>query len=145
VTTARPVEAQTFDLPGCPDSARGAVADKAQQRYWLCADGAAITDELPMTTASEGYGLPPVGTYPVFDRDENAFGIHGEALERFVAFYTTSKGNRIAFHEVVNQDPATVGDLDQRGASAGCFRIREADSIRVWEFLQIDDPVVVIS
>jgi hypothetical protein len=135
----------SFDLPGCPDAERGAVADKAQQRYWLCRDGVAITDEIPMTTASDGYGLPPVGTYPVFARDENAFGIHGEPLERFVAFYTTSKGNRIAFHEVVNQDPATVGDLDQRGASAGCFRVREADSIAVWEFLRLDDPVVVIS
>jgi L,D-transpeptidase catalytic domain len=138
-------ETVTSDLPGCPDSERGAVADKDNQRYWLCANGVAVTDEIPMTTASENYGLPPVGTYPVFDRDENAYGIHGEALNRFVAFYTTAKGNRIAFHEVVNQDPATVGDLDQRGASAGCFRIREADSIAVWEFLQVDDPVVVIS
>ena len=38
-----------------------------------------------------------------------------------------------------------VGDLDQRGASAGCFRIREDDSIQVWNHLQLGDPVVVIS
>ena len=131
-------------VPGA-DTPRGAVADKANQRYWLCADGIAITDRTPMTTASGSYGLPPIGTYPVFARDEDAVGINGEPLERFVAFYTTPKGNRIAFHEVVDQDPATVGDLDQRGASAGCFRVREADSIQVWEFLQVGDPVVVIS
>jgi hypothetical protein len=135
----------TFDLDGCPDAERGAVADKANQRYWLCMNGAAVTDEIPMTTASGNYGLPPIGTYEVFDRDEAAFGINGEPLERFVAFYTTPKGNRIAFHEVVDQDPATVGDLDQRGASAGCFRVREKDSVQVWDFLQIGDPVVVIS
>ncbi len=135
----------TYDLPGCPDAERGAVTDKANQRYWLCIDGEAVTDEIPMTTASSNYGLPPIGTYPVFARDENAYGINGEPLERFVAFYTTPKGNRIAFHEVVDQDPATVGDLDQRGASAGCFRVREADSIQVWNFLQLGDPVVVIS
>lgn len=135
----------TYDLPACPDSPRGAVTDKADQRYWLCMDGVAVTDEIPMTTASGNYGLPPVGTYEVFARDENAFGIGGEALERFVAFYTTPKGNRIAFHEVVNQNPDTVGDLDQRGASAGCFRVREADSVQVWEFLQIGDPVVVLT
>ncbi len=134
-----------FDLPNCPDAPRGAVADKANQRYWLCADGAAVTDEIPMTTASENYGLPPIGTYEVFARDENAFGIGGEALERFVAFYTTPRGNRIAFHEVVNQDPSTVGDLDKRGESAGCFRVREGDSVQVWEFLQIGDPVVIMS
>ena len=135
----------TYDLEGCPDAERGAVADKANQRYWLCMDGVAVTDEIPMTTASGNYGLPPIGTYVVFARDEDAFGISGEPLERFVAFYTTPKGNRIAFHEVVNQDPATVGDLDQRGASAGCFRVREADSIQVWDFLQLGDPVAVIS
>lgn len=134
-----------YDLEGCPDAPRGAVADKANQRYWLCMDGQAVTDRLPMTTASSNYGLPPVGTYEVFARDANAFGIDGEPLERFVAFYTTPRGNRIAFHEVVDQDPATVGDLDQRGASAGCFRLREPDSIQVWEFLQLGDPVVVVS
>ena len=135
----------TYGLEGCPDAERGAVADKANQRYWLCMDGVAVTDEIPMTTASGNYGLPPVGTYDVFARDEDAFGIGGEPLERFVAFYTTPKGNRIAFHEVVNQDPDTVGDLDQRGASAGCFRVREADSVQVWNFLQIGDPVVVLT
>lgn len=134
-----------YDLPACPIASRGAVTDKANQRYWLCMDGVAVTDEIPMTTASSNYGLPPVGTYEVFARDEDAFGIGGEALERFVAFYTTPTGNRIAFHEVVNQDPDTVGDLDQRGASAGCFRVREADSIQVWDFLQIGDPVVVLT
>ena len=147
-TTTTPAAAlgdTTYGLEGCPDAERGAVADKANQRYWLCMDGVAVTDEIPMTTASGNYGLPPVGTYDVFARDEDAFGIGGEPLERFVAFYTTPKDNRIAFHEVVNQDPATVGDLDQRGASAGCFRVREADSVQVWDFLQLGDPVVVIS
>lgn len=133
------------DLAGCPDAPRGAVTDKANQRYWLCLDGQAVTPEIPMTTASAHYGLPPVGTYPVFARDENVTGLNGEPLERFVAFYTTPRGNRIAFHEVVNQDPATVGDLDQRGSSAGCFRVRKADSIQVWEFLQVGDPVVVLT
>ncbi|MFK7916554.1 MAG: L,D-transpeptidase [Ilumatobacter sp.] len=145
-TEAAPLDTTaTFDLEGCPDTPRAAVTDKANQRYWLCEEGQAVTDEIPMTTASGSYGLPPVGVYPVFARDLDAFGINGEPLERFVAFYTTPRGNRIAFHEVVNQDPATVGDLDQRGASAGCFRVREADSIKVWDFLEIGDPVVVLT
>ncbi len=134
-----------YELRGCPEAERAAVADKASQRYWLCKNGAAVTDEIPMTTASSNYGLPPVGTYEVFARDRNTFGIGGEPLERFVAFYTTPRGNRIAFHEVVNQNPATVGDLDQRGASAGCFRVREPNSVQIWEFLQLGDPVAVIS
>ena len=134
-----------YELGGCPESERAAVADKASQRYWLCKNGVAVTDEIPMTTASGNYGLPPVGTYEVFARDRRTLGIGGEPLERFVAFYTTPRGNRIAFHEVVNQNPATVGDLDQRGASAGCFRVRKPNSVQIWEFLQLGDPVAVIS
>jgi hypothetical protein len=42
-----------------------------------------------------------------------------------VAFSTTMKGNRIVFPEVVNSDPETVGGLDQRGASASRFQVRE--------------------
>ncbi len=132
-------------LPGCPDAERAAVVDKAAQRWWLCENGASTTGRRPTTTASSGYGLPPVGVYRVFARDRYATGIHGEALNRFVAFYTTSKGNRIAFHEVVNQNPATVGDLDQRGASAGCFRVLQSDSVVIWDFLQIGDPVVILT
>ena len=134
-----------YKLGDCPESERAAVADKASQRYWLCKNGVAVTDEIPMTTASGNYGLPPVGTYEVFARDRSTLGIGGEPLERFVAFYTTPRGNRIAFHEVVNQNPATVGDLDQRGASAGCFRVRKPNSVQIWEFLQLGDPVAVIS
>lgn len=132
-------------LPGCPDAGRAAVADKAAQRFWLCADGVAVTTALPMTTGGVGYALPPVGVHPITAKLEQAGGLHGEQLERFVAFYRTPRGNRIAFHEVVNQDPQTVGRLDQRGASAGCFRLREADSWTVWNHLQVGDPVVVIT
>ncbi len=132
-------------LPGCAPTGRSAVADKMAQRYWLCQDGAAITEALPMTTGSFEYALPPVGTYRVFTKLRYNSGLHGEVLHRFVAFYRTPRGNRIAFHQVVNQDPATVGDLDRRGASAGCFRVSQANSIQVWEFLQIGDPVIVIT
>jgi hypothetical protein len=133
------------EMPGCPATGRAAVADKAAQRFWLCQDGYPATEALPMTTGSLGYFLPPVGTYRVFAKLGTNTGIHGERLFRFVAFYTTSRGNRIAFHEVVNQSSATVGDLSMRGASSGCFRLRRDDSIAVWDFLQIGDPVVVIT
>jgi L,D-transpeptidase catalytic domain len=133
------------ELPGCPTTGRAAVADKAAQRFWLCQDGYPVTDALPMTTGSFAYWLPPVGTYKVFAKLAANTGIHGERLYRFVAFYTTPRGNRIAFHEVVHQSPDTVGDLARRGASSGCFRLRRDDSIKVWEFLQIGDPVIILT
>jgi lipoprotein-anchoring transpeptidase ErfK/SrfK len=127
----------------CPATARAAVADKAAQRFWLCVDGHPVTGARPMTTGAWSYGLPPVGTYRVFAKLRWNTGIHGELLERFVAFYRTPRNNRIAFHEVVHQDPATVGDLAKRGSSSGCFRLLESDSILVWDFLQPGDPVVI--
>ena len=133
------------ELPGCPATGRAAVADKAAQRFWLCQDGYPATDALPMTTGSLAYFLPPVGTYGVFAKLASNTGIHGERLYRFVAFYTTPRGNRIAFHEVVHQSPESVGQLSLRGASSGCFRLRRDDSIRLWDSLQIGDPVVVIT
>lgn len=132
-------------LAGCPATERAAVADKMAQRFWLCRNGVPVTDALPMTTGGLGYGLPPVGSYRVFTKLAANRGIHGEYLQRFVAFYTTPRGNRIAFHEVVNQRPDTVGDLAMRGASSGCFRVRRDDSWLVWDFLQIGDPVVVVT
>jgi hypothetical protein len=133
-------------LPGCPEGAdRAAVVDKAAQRFWLCAHGLASTGQLRMTSGSAEYGLPPVGTYEVFARDSVAWGLHGEQLNRFVAFYTTGRGNRIAFHEYVNQTEDSIGELDMRGDSSGCLRVSTADSWLVWDFLRIGDPVVVIT
>jgi lipoprotein-anchoring transpeptidase ErfK/SrfK len=133
-------------LPGCPaGEARAAVVDKAAQRFWLCAHGRPSTERLRMTSASAEYGLPPVGTFEVFAKDSVAWGIHGERLNRFVAFYTTARGNRIAFHEYVNQTEESIGELDMRGGSSGCLRVSTDDSWLVWDFLQIGDPVVVIT
>lgn len=130
---------------GCPEDGRAAVADKAAQRFWLCEGGTPVSAVLPMTTGGIGYGLPPVGTYTVSAKHEHWSGMNGEPLQRFVAFYRTVRGNQIAFHDVVNQDPATVGALDQRGASAGGFRLRPADSMAVWDHLQLGDTVVVLT
>ena len=45
-------------LPGCFPTGHSAVADKLAQRFWLCVDGVAITDPLPMTTGAFDYALP---------------------------------------------------------------------------------------
>lgn len=134
------------DLPGCPaDAERAAVVDKEAQRFWLCEHGRPSTGQIPMTSGSEVYGLPEVGTYRVFARNVVATGIHGERLNRFVVFYRTPRGNRIGFHEYVNQPESTVGDPGWRGDSSGCLRVTTADSWLVWNFLRTGDPVVVIT
>lgn len=141
--TEREVPADPVPL-ACPATGRAAVADKTAQRFWLCRDGVAIVEPRPMTTGPLDYGLPPVGIYPVFAKLERNRSETGELLERFVAFYRTPRKGRIAFHQYVNQDPATLGDPTLR-VSAGCFRVSVEDSWLVWDFLQIGDPVYVIS
>lgn len=132
-------------LTHCDQIGHGAVVDKAAQRFWLCDNSTPITGSLKMTTASAGYGLPPLGKHSVFSKDVRGYGAHGEVLHRFVSFYRTARGNRIGFHQYVDQDPATVGDLDQRGASAGCLRVSTDDSWTVWEHLSVGDTVIVIT
>lgn len=141
--TEREVPADPVPL-ACPATGRAAVADKTAQRFWLCRDGVAIVEPRPMTTGPLDYGLPPVGIYPVFAKLERNRSETGELLERFVAFYRTPRNGRIAFHQYVNQDPATLGDPALR-VSAGCFRVSVEDSWLVWDFLQLGDPVYVIS
>ncbi len=133
------------DLPGCWPEGNSAVADKAAQRFWLCSDGVPVTDSLPMTTASVRYGLPPVGDYPVASKRPISSGIGGEILHDFTTFYVTPRGNNIGFHRVVNQDPSTLGDADQRGASSGCFRVRADHAVMIFEFLDVGDRVVVLT
>lgn len=141
--TEREVPADPPPL-ACPTTGRAAVADKTAQRFWLCRDGVAIVEPRPMTTGPLDYGLPPVGIYPVFTKLERNRSETGELLERFVAFYRTPSKGRIAFHQYVNQDPATLGDPGTR-VSAGCFRVSVDDSWLVWDFLQVGDLVYVIS
>jgi hypothetical protein len=140
-----PAAPDPLDLPGCAATGRSAVVDKAAQRFWLCENGAAITDRRRMTSASASYGLPAIGSYKVFDRDAIGYGRNGEQLHRFVTFYTTVRGNRIGFHQYVNQDPGTIGELNQRGSSDGCLRVGTDDSWTVWNFLRIGDRVIVIT
>lgn len=144
-TTPTPDAPAASALPGCPSTGRAAVVDKAAQRFWLCTDGQSVTDRLKMTTASARYGLPSIGTHTVFSKDVISVGIDGSTLHRFVSFYRTPQNSRIGFHQYVHQDPNTIGDLNQRGASAGCLRVSTDDSWTVWDHLRIGDKVVVIT
>jgi hypothetical protein len=59
VTEPTPPSNEPPALPGCLAAGRNAVADKAAQRYWLCEDGVAITEPLPMTTGGVAYRSRP--------------------------------------------------------------------------------------
>ncbi|MBK9969569.1 MAG: L,D-transpeptidase [Acidimicrobiaceae bacterium] len=136
----------------CPDTPHGAIVDRANQRGALCENGG-ITYQFPITSA---ISQPDPGTYPVYAKDLNAsssFGGHYSTMTHFVAFTKGKyKGARIAFHSVPQlsngeyvQTFESVGTPAQFGQSSGCIRVLPDDSVKIWDWLSIDDEVHVIS
>ena len=137
---------------GCAASGHSAVVDRANQRAWLCNDGV-VTDKFPMTTANS---QPDPGTYKVYAKDLNASSVltgKYSTMTHFVAFTKGKyKGARIAFHSIPKyangdyvQPLDSVGTAAKRGASSGCIRVLYDDSVKIWDWLAMGDPVIVIS
>ena len=136
----------------CPDTPHGAIVDRANQRGALCENGV-ITYQFPITSA---IGQPDTGTYPRYAKDLNAsssFCGRYSTMTHFVAFTKGKyKGARIAFHSVPQlsngeyvQTFESVGTPAQFGQSSGCIRVLPDDSVKIWDWLSIDDEVHVIS
>ena len=71
----------------------------------------------------------------------------------FVAFTRGKYANaRIAFHSIPKysngeyvQPLESVGAAEKHGASAGCIRVLPEDSVKIWDWLDKGDPVIVVS
>lgn len=130
--------------PSCEwyPAGRAAIVDRIAQRMWLCADGVAVTEPFPFTAGP--VRAAPAGEYRVFFRRDPWWG-SGFTLRRFVAFTRGPRGGRVAFHQYVNMPPEMIGSEQYRNVSGGCFRLRPDDSITVWWFLRIGDPVRILN
>jgi hypothetical protein len=136
----------------CPDGARAAIVDRANQRGWLC-DNGALTEEFKLTSA---WSQPDPGTYEVYAKDLNASStISGSysTMTHFVAFTRGKyKGARIAFHSMPKDSNGdylqaldTLGTEEAHGLSAGCIRVHPDTAVMIWDWLSIGDSVRVIS
>ena len=137
---------------GCAASGHSAVVDRVNQRTWLCSDGQ-ITETFVMTSANS---QPDPGTYKVYAKDLKASStLTGEfsTMTHFVAFTRGKYTNaRIAFHSIPKysngeyvQPLESVGTAEKHGASAGCIRVLPEDSVKIWDWLDKGDPVIVVS
>jgi len=137
---------------GCAASGHSAVVDRVNQRSWLCNDGQ-ITETFVMTSANS---QPDPGTYKVYEKDLKASSmLTGEfsTMTHFVAFTRGKYANaRIAFHSIPKysngeyvQSLESVGTAEKHGASAGCIRVLPEDSVKIWDWLDKGDPVIVVS
>jgi hypothetical protein len=140
-------------VAGCPPVGRGAVVDRDRQRAWLCEDSFRVGGEMPVTTALD---QPRPGIYAVYAKDRvttSTFGGHFSYLDHFVAFARgIHTGARVGFHAVPRsgsfvyfQPFESVGQPERRGESAGCIRALPADAVRIWDWLAVGAPVVVVS
>jgi hypothetical protein len=137
---------------GCAASGHSAVVDRVNQRSWLCNDGQ-ITETFVMTSANS---QPDPGTYKVYAKDLKASStLTGKfsTMTHFVAFTRGKYANaRIAFHSIPKysngeyvQPLESVGTAEKHGASAGCIRVLPEDSVKIWDWLDKGDPVIVVS
>lgn len=140
------------DPATCPERERAVVVDRFNQRAWFCQDGR-ITRTIPVTTARS---QPDPGDYRVYAKDRNASStITGRysTMTHFVAFtHGKYQGARIAFHSVPRygdgswvQPLETVGDPSWHGDSSGCIRVLPDDAVAIWNFLDLDARVRVVT
>ncbi|CAN5388769.1 hypothetical protein BH09ACT12_BH09ACT12_37650 [soil metagenome] len=87
------------------------------------------------------------GTYEVFSRSENAYGIDDSGtMKWFVRFTRGPSGAAIGFHDIPVDDGAKIQTKAQLGTeqSHGCIRQKTKDAKKMWAFAPIGTSVVVV-
>ena len=132
------------DIPNCDryPTGRAAIIDRVTQVAWLCSSGRAASNYMPFTAGP--IEDAPKGEYRVNFKRHPWYG-GGQNLQRFTAFTRGNEGGRVAFHRFAGMPESAVGSEEYRNQSNGCFRLRAKDAIRVWNFLQIGDRVLVLN
>jgi hypothetical protein len=130
--------------PNCDryPTGRAAIIDRVTQVAWLCRSGQAASGYIPFTAGP--IEDAPKGEYRVYFKRHPWYG-GGESLQRFTAFTRGNEGGRVAFHRFAGMPESAVGSEEYRNQSNGCFRLRTKDAIRVWNFLQLGDRVLVLN
>ena len=143
--TAPAVE-QPDDVAVPLDSGEGRriVFSESQQRVWLVGDDETV-ERTYLVSGSVYDNLEP-GTYAVYSRSEQAWGIDDSGSMRyFVRFTEGDNGGAIGFHDIPVSDGEPVQSRTLLGTpqSHGCIRQRRADAVALWDFAPIGTEVVV--
>jgi hypothetical protein len=150
---AAPVDAEVsvepvVEDPAVPDSSgqgRRVVFSESEQRVWLVDAGDTVLRTY-LVSGSLTDNLQP-GTYDVFSRSEDAYGIDDSGtMKWFVRFTRGPSGAAIGFHTIPIDDGEPVQTKAQLGTeqSHGCIRQKTKDAKRMWAFAPIGTTVVVV-
>ena len=138
-TSPAPLDA----LPEGSGSGRRVVFSEGQQRVWLVEKDGTVARTY-LVSGSVYDNLDP-GTYTVYSRSEQAWGIDDSGTMRYFVRFTQGDNAAIGFHDIPVDDGAKVQTVDELGTplSHGCIRQRRSDAKALWAFAPLGTTVVV--
>ncbi len=134
--------AEDTTLPARSGQGRRVVFSESRQRVWLVdLDGPRRTYPV---SGSIYDNLDP-GTYEVYSRSEQAWGIDDSGTMNWFVRFTQGDNAAIGFHDIPVDEGRKVQGLDQLGTplSHGCIRQRTSDAKALWDFAPLGTTVVV--
>lgn len=139
-TTSEPVEDTA--LPARSGDGRRVVYSESRQRVWLV--GTTGPQRTYPVSGSVYDNLDP-GTYEVFSRSEQAWGIDDSGTMKWFVRFTQGDNAAIGFHDIPVDDGRRVQGVDELGTplSHGCIRQRTSDAKALWDFAPLGTTVVV--
>ena len=132
-------------VPAGSGQGRRVVFSETAQRVWLIEEDGEVARTY-LASGSLTDNLQP-GTYTVFSRSEDAYGIGDSGtMSWFVRFTRGPTGAAIGFHDIPVHNGAKVQTKAQLGTeqSHGCIRQRTKDAKRLWDFAPLGATVVVV-
>ena len=140
----RPDETRSEEsLPADSGTGRRVVFSEDRQRVWLVDAGGGVRRTYPVS-GSIYDNLDP-GTYAVYSRSEQAWGIEDSGSMRWFVRFTHGDNAAIGFHDIPVDEGSKVQGVDQLGTplSHGCIRQRTEDALALWRFAPLGTTVVV--
>lgn len=130
-------------LPDGSGTGRRVVFSEGEQRVWLVQKGGTLLRTY-LVSGSVYDNLDP-GTYSVYSRSEQAWGIDDSGTMKYFVRFTQGDNAAIGFHDIPIDDGARVQTLDELGTplSHGCIRQKRVDAKALWAFAPIGTKVVV--
>jgi hypothetical protein len=130
-------------LPAGSGTGKRIVFSQSRQRVWLVSRGRHV-ERTYLVSGSLTDNLDP-GTYSVYSRSEQAWGVDDSGTMRYFVRFTQGENAAIGFHDIPIDDGTPVQTVAQLGTpqSHGCIRQRRSDAIALWNFAPIGTTVVV--
>lgn len=130
-------------LPPNSGDGRRVVYSNPKQRVWIVDKGQHV---IGSWLVSGRENIPSGGNYRVFSRSRYSRSMNGEYKIEYMVRFAHGRSADIGFHSIpVDDNGAPAQSEDELGTyqSRGCVRQKKSDAAKMWDFAQIDTPVIV--